>query len=144
MAPKIPEAKARSLFLKNKLEPLVPFPGTQNPWKSKCLVTGKTVSPTYGKVRDYGHRCKYCSGNVTDSIDAIAIMKRAGFKTLAPFPGGQKPWKSQCLKCKKVFSPNFTSVKMGHGCKYCTRAAVDPKDAVAAMKKGRSLSPLLT
>ena len=29
MAPKIPEAKARSLFLKNQLEPLVPFPGTQ-------------------------------------------------------------------------------------------------------------------
>ncbi len=135
MAPKIPDAKARSLFLINKLEPLVPFPGTQKPWKSKCLVTGKTVSPTYGKVRDYGHRCKYCSGNVTDSIDAIAIMKRAGFKTLAPFPGGQKPWKSQCLKCKKVFSPNFTSVKMGHGCKYCTRNAVDPKDAAAAMRK---------
>jgi hypothetical protein len=135
MAQKMSEAKARALFLKNNLKPLVPFPGTQLPWKSKCLITGKTVSPTYGKVRDYGHRCKYCSGNVTDSVDAIALMKKAGFKTLEPFPGGQKPWKSQCLKCKKIFTPNFTSVKQGSGCKYCAKRPVDPLDAKAAMLK---------
>ena len=113
---------------------MVPFPGTQKPWKSKCLVTGKIVSPTYGKVRDFGHRCRYCSGFTTDETDAKALMKLAGFKTLAPYPGGNKPWKSQCLKCKKIFSPNFTSVKLGFGCKYCARRAVDPKDAVTAMK----------
>ncbi len=126
---------AEKLFLKNKLQPLEPYKDTQSPWKSKCLITGKIVSPTYGKVRDFGHRCKYCSENVTDSVDAVALMKKAGFKTLAPFPGGQKPWKSECMKCKKVFSPNFTSVKMGHGCKYCAQKAVDPEDAILAMKK---------
>jgi Zn finger protein HypA/HybF involved in hydrogenase expression len=61
-------------------------------------------------------------------------MKKAGFKPIAPYPGGNKPWKSQCLKCKKIFSPNFTNVKMGFGCKYCNHAAVDPKDAVAVMR----------
>ncbi len=132
---KITESAARKLFIKNKLEPLEPFSNSQKPWKSKCLITGKVVSPTYGKVRDYGHRCKYCSENVTDEVDAIAFMKKAGFKAMAPFPGGNKPWKSQCLKCKKIFSPNFTSVKMGFGCRYCNHAAVDPKDAEAAMKK---------
>jgi hypothetical protein len=134
---------AEKLFLKNNLEPIEPFQDSQSPWKSKCLITGKIVSPTYGKVRDFGHRCKYCSENVTDAVDAVALMKKAGFKTLAPFPGGQKPWKSQCLTCKKIFSPNFTSVKMGHGCKYCAQRAVDPKDAVAAMKKRglRTLEP---
>jgi hypothetical protein len=126
---------AEKLFFKNKLQPLEPYKDTQSPWKSKCLITGKIVSPTYGKVRDFGHRCKYCSENVTDSVDAVALMKKAGFKTLAPFPGGQKPWKSECMKCKKVFSPNFTSVKMGHGCKYCAQKAVDPEDAILAMKK---------
>jgi recombinational DNA repair protein (RecF pathway) len=126
---------AEKLFLKNKLQPLEPYKDTQSPWKSKCLITGKIVSPKYGKVRDFGHRCKYCSENVTDSVDAVALMKKAGFKTLAPFPGGQKPWKSECMKCKKVFSPNFTSVKMGHGCKYCAQKAVDPEDAILAMKK---------
>jgi hypothetical protein len=140
---KITEHSARKLFLINNLEPLEPFTNSQLPWKSRCLITGKIVSPTYGKVRDYGHRCKYCSENVTDEVDAIVIMNKAGFRPIAPFPGGQKPWKSQCLNCKKIFSPNFTTVKMGHGCKYCTKRAVDPKDAVAAMKKRgfRTLEP---
>lgn len=140
---KISESAARKLFLKHDLEPIEPFVNSQLPWKSKCLLTGKIVSPTYGKVRDHGHRCKYCSENVTDEVDAVALMKKAGFKTLAPFPGGQKPWKSQCLKCKRIFSPNFTSVKMGHGCKYCAQKAVDPKDAVKAMKRRglRTLEP---
>jgi hypothetical protein len=135
MATKIPEAQARALFIKNQLEPLVPFPGTQKPWTSKCLITGKTVSPTYGKVRDFGHRCSHCSGFKVDEDEAVALMMKAGFKTLVSYPGGNKPWKSQCLKCKKIFSPQYTSVKLGFGCKYCAHRAVDPKDAIAAMKK---------
>jgi hypothetical protein len=135
MAPKIPEAKARALFLKNKLEPLVPFPGTQKPWKSKCLTTGKVVSPTYGKVRDFGHRCIYCSRNVVDPAGAVKLMKKSGFKTLIAYPGSNIPWKSQCLTCKKVTSPTYWNVAKGIGCKYCSKRAVEPKDAVAAMKK---------
>ena len=84
MASKIPEAKAKALFLKNKLEPLEAFPGTQKPWKSKCLKTGKEVSPTYGRVRDFGHRCIYCSRNVVDPVKAVKRMKKSGFKPLAP------------------------------------------------------------
>jgi ribosomal protein S27E len=137
MATKIPEAQAKLLFIQNKLEPLLPFPGTQKPWKSKCLVTGKIVSPTYGKVRDFGHRCSYCSGFKVDEVEAVTLMMKAGFKTLVPYPGGNKPWKSQCLKCKKIFSPQYTSVKMGFGCKYCAHRAVEPSDAIKAMKERR-------
>ncbi len=135
MASKISEAQAKALFLKNKLEPLVPFPGTQKPWKSKCLISGKTVSPTYGKVRDFGHRCNYCSRGTVDEVEAIKVMKKAGFKPLVPFPGTNKPWKSQCTKCKKSTSPTFWNIAKGTGCKFCSKRAVDPKDAVAAMKK---------
>ena len=135
MAAKIPEANAKALFIRNKLKPLVPFPGTQKPWKSKCLITGKIVSPTYGKVRDHGHRCSYCSGNMVDEKDATSLMKRAGFKTLVPYPGGSNPWKSQCIRCKKITYPRYSSTVQGIGCKYCGNRAVDPKDAVASMKK---------
>jgi hypothetical protein len=113
----------------------VPFPGTQKPWKSKCLITGKVVSPTYGKVRDFGHRCIYCSRNVVDPVEALKLMKKSGFKTLIAYPGSNIPWKSQCLSCKKVTSPTYWNVAKGIGCKYCSKRAVDPKDAVAAMKK---------
>jgi DNA-directed RNA polymerase subunit RPC12/RpoP len=135
MAPKIPEGKARVLFLENKLEPLVPFPGTQKPWKSKCLITGKVVSPTYGKVRDFGHRCIYCSRNVVDPVEAVKLMKKSGFKTLIAFPGSNIPWKSQCLTCKKVTSPTYWNVAKGVGCKFCGGRAVDPKDAIKLMKE---------
>ena len=135
MAPKIPEAKARALFLKNKLEPLVPFPGTQKPWKSKCLITGKVVSPTYGKVRDFGHRCIYCSRNVVDPVEAVKLMKKSGFKTLIHYPGSNIPWKSQCLTCKKVTSPTYWNVAKGVGCKFCGGRAVDPRDAIKLMKE---------
>ena len=135
MAPKIAEADARALFMKNGLEPLVSFPGTQKPWKSKCLITGKTVSPTYGKVRDFGHRCIYCSRGVIEPELALRIMKKSGFLPLVAFPGSNKPWKSKCTKCNKTTSPTYWNVSKGTGCKYCSGRAVEPLDAVKAMKK---------
>ena len=143
MAAKIPEAQAKALFLKNKLDPLVPFPGTQKPWKSKCLLTGKIVSPTYGKVRDYGHRCVHCSRNVVQLSDAVKLMKKSGFLPLVPYPGSNKPWSARCTTCKKTTSPTYWNVTKGIGCKYCSKRAVDPKDAVAAMiKRGfKTLEP---
>ena len=141
MAAKIPESQARTLFLKNKLEPLEPFPGTQKPWKSRCLLTGKIVSPTYGKVRDFGHRCIYCSRGVVQPIDAKKLMEKSGFKILVPFPGTNAPWKSQCKKCKKETSPTYWNVAKGIGCKFCAGRAVEPSDAEKAMK-GRGFKTL--
>jgi len=135
MAVKIAESQAKALFLRNKLEPLEPFPGTQKPWKSKCLITGKTVSPTYGKVRDFGHRCKYCSGFEIDIPGAIALMKSRGFSPLDKYPGANRPWKCKCQTCKKITSPTYSNVSKGIGCKYCSKRAVDPNDAAVAMKK---------
>jgi len=130
---KITEREARRLFLKNDLEPLEPFINSQLPWKSKCLITGKVVSPTYGKVRDFGHRCIYCSSSVVDEIEAAELMKKKGFKTLVKYPGSNSPWKSQCLDCLKITSPTYWNVVQGTGCKYCSGRAVDEIDAVAAM-----------
>jgi hypothetical protein len=138
---KIYDTEARKLFLKNHLKPLEPFVNSQEPWKSKCLKCGKTVSPNYAKVKSRGHQCGYCAGNVVDSKDAVALMKKNGFKTLAPYPGGNKPWKSLCLVCKRVHTPNFTSVKLGFGCKYCTGKEIHPEDAEASMIK-RGYKPL--
>lgn len=135
MATKISEAQAKALFLKNNLEPLGSFPGTQKPWRSKCLISGKIVSPTYGKVRDFGHRCVYCSRGVVAASDAQKLMEKSGFKTMVPFPGTNTPWKSQCKKCKRETSPTYWNVAKGIGCKFCAGRAVVPSEAVLAMKK---------
>jgi hypothetical protein len=68
-------------------------------------------------------------------------MKKNGFKTLAPYPGGNSPWKSKCLTCKRVHTPNYTSIKLGFGCKYCTGAAIHPDDAKKSVIK-RGYEPL--
>lgn len=135
MAVKILENQARALFIRNKLEPLEPFPGTQKPWKSKCLITGKTVSPTYGKVRDFGHRCKHCSRGIVDESKALKVMEMSGFLPLVPFPGTNTPWKCQCISCQRTVTPTFWSVSKGNGCKFCSKRAVEPQEAESAMLK---------
>ena len=70
-------------------------------------------------------------------------MKKSGFKVLVSYPGSNTPWKSQCQTCKKITSPTYWNVSRGIGCKFCSKRAVDPKDAVLAMKaRGfRTLEP---
>jgi hypothetical protein len=134
MAVPITEAAAKRMFLSNSLKPLVPYVDSMTPWKSQCLKCKKIVSPNYNKVRLRGHQCGYCAGNLVDPIDAIVLMKKNGFEPLVPYPGGNSPWKARCRKCMKITAPSFSNVKKGIGCKYCSNRAVDPKDAVDAMK----------
>jgi hypothetical protein len=143
VAKRISEEEARSLYLENNLEPVEPVPGTQKPWKSKCLVTLKIVSPTYGKVRVFGHRCEYCSGYKVDEADALLAMENANFRPLVAYPGANQPWESECLKCGKVTHPRYSTVLKGVGCKFCAHRAVDPTDAISAMlQRGlRTLEP---
>jgi hypothetical protein len=126
---------AQKLFLENDLKPLVPYVDTLTPWKSQCMKCKKTVSPNYNKVRIRGHQCRYCTGTLVEEKDAIFLMKENGFKVLEMYPGGGKPWKAQCLNCNKITYPRYSSVVQGTGCKYCSKRAVDPKDAILAMKK---------
>jgi hypothetical protein len=135
MAVPISAATARKMFITNSLKPLVPYIDSMTPWKSQCLKCKKIVSPNYNKVRLRGHQCGYCAGNLIDSKDAVAVMKKSGFKTLVPYPGSNIPWKSQCQTCMKITSPTYSNVVKGIGCKYCGKRAVDPIDAKAAMLK---------
>ena len=42
------------------LEPLEPYPGTQTPWKCRCLKCERGVTPTYLSV-SHGGGCRYCA-----------------------------------------------------------------------------------
>ncbi len=131
---RITPEEARELFLSNQLEPIEPFKNSQVPWKSRCLITGKVVSPTYGKVRDFGHRCKYCSRSVLDGAEAIEVMRAGGFEPLTEFPGTGKPWKSKCKKCSRVVSPTYTNVRKGHGCTFCMGHTVPDEIALESLQ----------
>jgi hypothetical protein len=139
---------AMKLMKKAKLKPLVDFPGASKSWKSKCLVCGKEVTPSYKSVRTNGGGCKYCArvnagiSNRTDDNEAIETMKAAGLLPLEPFVGSSHPWKSRCMKCKREVTPRLSMVKSKKSsCAYCAGVRVDEKEALRTLKKLK-LKPL--
>jgi len=187
---------AAEFMKKNFFEPLVNYPSSQKPWKSKCMKCGKVSSPRYSHVVQRGHCCRHCAPNARVSRDqAVKTFVKAnfqvlgnyensrskvllkcntcnkesrktysdvkqgqecghcagkypldekaarkfflsqGFKPLENFRTVNLPWRSECLKCGKVVSPTYGNVRSGKKCPYCKGNKVDPKDAVALMKK---------
>ena len=127
--------KARKLFLSRGLEPLVDYPGSGRPWKSKCLTCKRTVYPQYGRVKD-GTGCAYCAGKMVVPEEAVATMIAADLKPLVRYPGTKTAWKSKCLKCGKIVETYYSDVlHNGTRCKYCVGKAVDPSDAIRLMKQ---------
>ena len=120
--------------------PLVAFPGSNKPWKSKCTKCNKTTSPTYWNVSK-GTGCKYCSGRAVEPLDAVKAMKKRGLKTLEPFPGATKDWLVRCLICEREFKAVFHSLNTKNGCKYCSGKAVVESELLERLAELR-LKPL--
>jgi hypothetical protein len=72
---------------------------------------------------------------------AKQLMLDAGLIPLEPYKSSNSNWKCKCLKCGKVVSPRYSTVKSGAGCAYCAGSKLDPDDAVAEMRKA-NLEPL--
>jgi len=133
---------AKTKLREANLEPLVGYPGFDSPWKSKCLICEKVVSPTLGTILN-GGKCRFCAGAAVDPIDAIKVMKLNGLNPIVKFPGANKPWKCVCQLCKKTVTPQYGKVATGEvtGCAYCSKKRIDEKDAIEIMVKS-NLTPL--
>ena len=116
----VDKSEAKKLFIKNKLKPLIEFPGASAPWPSIHQPCGKRVSPTYGYIRTGGTGCIYCAGTAPISEKAaIKLFKSRGFTPLVKFKGAKNPWRSKHNVCGKVVNPTYGSLKSGSGCKFC-------------------------
>lgn len=140
MAQRVDVNIAADIMKSNGFIPLSKYPGSNKPWKSQCKKCKKTTSPTYWSVRK-GIGCKFCSNRAVDPKDAIAKMRIRGFKTLEPFPGATKPWKVQCLDCKRKFETVFHSLQTKSRCKYCSSVSLDQSDVQKLLLKLK-LKPL--
>jgi hypothetical protein len=139
---KITQERAFGFFRSKHLEPLEPFQGPNKPWKSIHTECGKEVSPRWASVQQGQNGCKYCAGTAVDEKDAIALFVKLGIKTLEPFPGGTKPWKSIHIKCGREVSPTYSNLRAGHGpCRYCAGTFVDASEAIN-LYRSRGLEPL--
>lgn len=109
-----------------KLEPLVPYPGSQNPWLCKCLRCDKEVNPAYTAIQSGQKGCVYCGGKKVDPEDAFRLMLSAGLTPLEVYERADKPWNCICNKCKKLVTPTYTAIRVGQGgCKYCAEKGLD-------------------
>lgn len=122
----VDEDDAVEFMLENNLEPLVPYPGASQPWKCKCLVCGKKVSPRYGGIVQGQGGCGYCSRSFVDPEDAIQVMLKNQLQPLEPYTRSDGPWKCKCLKCGRTVTPAYVAVNGGQGgCKYCASRGID-------------------
>lgn len=102
------------------LEPQCPYPGNDVPWPSTCKKCCRETSPRYHHVKGRGSGCKFCSGNVVTTEDALKDLNDKGLIPLVDFPGASKPWRSQCKTCGNETSPRLADLRIGHsGCKQC-------------------------
>jgi recombinational DNA repair protein (RecF pathway) len=131
------------LMRKAKLEPLEPFPGSNKPWKCKCLRCTRDVQPAYTAIQRGQKGCVYCGGKKVDPEEAFTFMVSKGLTPLEPYKRADGKWKCRCIKCLKLVTPKYSTLKQGaFGCIYCSGKKVDPQDAIALFLEN-SLRPLV-
>ena len=54
-----------------------------------------------------------------DPEEAERIMLKGGWEPLEPYRSALSPWKSKCIKCGLVGTPQFSNVQRGSGCTVC-------------------------
>ena len=128
--------EAYQFFLTKGFQPLVPYPGSNKPWKSLHIVCGSEVKPTFGKIKSGRKGCAVCSGTVPISqARAFEFFRSKGLEPLERFKGPHKPWKSKHMLCGREVTPRWASVQQGaSGCAYCSGNKVDIKDVNKILK----------
>lgn len=123
------EIEAIKIMRQLNLEPLEPYQNSNAKWKSKCLICGKIVHPTFGSIQ-YNNNvgCRYCSGNTVDPKDAVRVMKKANLVPLEPYRSSKSPWKCKCEKCGNIVTPAYGGIVAGQGgCVFCFPAGINLK-----------------
>ena len=133
---RVPEHEAIELMRAAGYEPLEPYVNSQTHWKSTHLVCGREVAPTYGQIRGGNGGCKHCAGLYVDPVEAVEVMRAAGYEPLEPYVNSGHKWLCRCLSCGRETTPTYDEARVGSGCKYCARKAVTPEDAVELMRAG--------
>jgi recombinational DNA repair protein (RecF pathway) len=75
------------------------------------------------------------SAKITEK-EAVKLFISHDLKPMEPFTNTMTPWKSQCLRCRKIVSPKYNKVRIrGHQCAYCAGTKITNKDAEMLVRK---------
>jgi hypothetical protein len=135
--------EAYQFFLSRDLQPLVPYSGSNKPWKSIHLICGSEIKPRYGHIKSGRVGCLVCAGKVPISQErAFAFFRSKGLEPTEKFKGPHNPWKSIHIECGRKVSPRWANVQQGNSvCVYCSGSRVDMRE-VKKLLKELKLKPL--
>ncbi len=82
-----PEEAARRM-LERQLLPLVPYPGSGEPWRCECTRCGREVGPRWDDIQQGGGGCPYCAPNAPiDPAMANQLMQTTTWPRWIHSPG---------------------------------------------------------
>ena len=118
------------------LSPVVPFPGSAEPWKCVCVECGRDVSPAYTSIASGQGGCGYCVGRRVSAEEAVELALSRGVKPLEPYSGVHTPWRCQCMTCGREVRAWYTHLRVGktQACGYCAGRSIDADEAVRVMR----------
>jgi hypothetical protein len=131
--------------------PLEPFPGTQLPWKCRCLTCGEVSYPRYNDVVNKGTgacsktcRSRKIAARLTrDRAEAAAVMLKRGWNPLEDYPGAGKRWSCRCIHCGAIKPKRLSHVQKGlGGCTNCAGRDITDGSARQLMRQA-DLEPLV-
>lgn len=105
------------------LVPLEPYPGTDAPWRCRCLRCGKEVRPALANIRR-GGGCSSCARRLQLDPDMVAAeLRRVGLEPLEPYTLRRVPVRCRCLACGTIVSPRYDNIRRSgsSGCRTCAR-----------------------
>ncbi len=125
-------------------EPLVPYPGSHAPWKSRCMKCDSLIHPRLGGIQSGQGGCRKCGlessakSRMLPEKDAISRLKKLKLRPLEAYPGTAKPWKCECLRCGSIVRPRLNYLERSiYGCAVCAGTVVNKAAALALMKKAK-------
>lgn len=137
------------------LEPLEPYPGSDHPWRCRCLKCDTEVTPRYNNVRQGHSGCVHCrhkeTGGASQRLShkaASAVMLEHGFLPLEPYRNSITPWRCQCRKCGSEVTPRYSNVRSNQGgcsvCKWAAQSARQrrPEGVAVSLMRSAGVEPL--
>lgn len=130
-------SEAATIMLSRGFITLEPYPGGTKKWKVRCKKC-KNEFETYFYSTNAGKGCKYCAGVAVDMKVVNAKMKELQLQPLVKFPGATTGWKSKCLVCQRIVTPDWSHIKnRNSGCAFCSKKRVDKNEVIEMLKKSR-------
>ena len=130
------EKDAQEFMRSQGFTPIVPYPGASKRWLGRCKKCKNEITPIYSTVKNGQGICKYCARKALSEKDAMALLKKSGFRPVEKYTKAGNKLLCVCLKCKKQIRVRLYGLLQGEsGCAFCAGVKVDPGDAIRFMKK---------